>query len=770
MSRLVPAKRPREPCAIGTQIDCLCNYFSFKVMGEAEITKFAVTFDPEVPESEDVLRAKLIRKAASGLKEHIGRYVYANTAIYAVRKKHETHPLSVSVLFDNVAYSVSLTHVGAVRQDSIELRHFYNKFFNSIQGNLDLVMIGRKFFDFTSPIELDKRYGITLYPGFSTSVIPLEGGFMVNIDVAHRCLHTSTVYDEMKELAGRKGNFQVEVDKMLVDKVVVTPYNRKIYRIISVDLTMTPMSSFKKKETEMTYFDYYSTQYGITIHDKNQPLLKCKNKRWECYLIPEVCMLTGLTEEQKSDINLRREMIKLTQKSPRDRLMKCSQLVTSMNSTEKTSKIMKEWGVEVSATPTPLKARVLPSGSIALKGYQFSLTESANLDREVQREVYAQTPLSKWAVLYQEEEQHTVNNFMSVLQQVFSTFHVQSSPPNMLPLRGANRWEPWRECISKADPSVTILICIIPGFKGKSPIYDDLKRFVFSQVPVPTQCVLASTLKRDKGLRSVVNKLVTQIIAKTGGCPWAFTQLPFMDGRSMVIGIDAFEKKGVERVTGFCATIDRELCRYVSFPQIGSGTSGSNPYDEVVNDSFASFAHHNSGVLPDKVIVFRDGISDGQKQLLLDQDVAQLLAALKTFAAGKSLPPARLMVIVVNKKISARFYHNLSNPAPGTIVDTAVVGKDLNEFYLVPTKGTQGVITPTHFHTIYDDTGVSPDEVKLLAYRMCYLYYNWTGAIRVPAPCQYAHKIAFAYGEKAQGAEPPRAHNYWKRTRSLYYL
>lgn len=128
------------------------------------------------------------------------------------------------------------------------------------------------------------------------------------------------------------------------------------------------------------------------------------------------------------------------------------------------------------------------------------------------------------------------------------------------------------------------------------------------------------------------------------------------------------------------------------------------------------------------------------------------------------------MVIIVNKKISARFYHNLSNPAPGTVVDTAVVSKDLNEFYLIPTKGTQGVITPTHFHIIYDDTGVNTDEVKLLAYRMCYLYYNWTGSIRVPAACQYAHKIAFAYGEKAQGADPPRAHNYWKRTRSLYYL
>lgn len=774
MARLAPAKRPRESCAIGTQIECLTNYFSFKIMGDAEITKFAVSFDPEVPENDDVLRAKLIRKAASGLKDHIGRYVYANTAIYAIRKRAETHPLTASIIFDNVTYSVSLMHVGAVRQDSLELRHFYNKFFNSVQGKLSLVMIGRKFFDLESPVELDERYGITLYPGFSTSVMPLEAGFMVNIDIAHRCLHTRTVYDEMKDLASRsRGNFQQDVDKMLVDKVVVTFYNKKIYRIVAVDLNITPMSTFKKKDSEMTYFDYYSTQYNIQIKDRQQPLLKCKNKRWECYLIPEVCMLTGLTDEQKSDVNLRREMIRLTQKSPKDRLRKCSQLITAINSSENASKIMREWGVEVSAVPTQLPAKVLPSGSIALKRYQFALTEGANMDREIQKEVYAQVPLQKWGVLYQEEEQQLINVFMGVLEQVFGTFGIQSSKPVMFALRGANRWEPWRDCISKADPTVSILICVLPGFKGKSPIYDDLKRYVFSQIPVPTQCVLTGTLKRDKGLRSVVNKLVTQIIAKTGGCPWAFTQLPFSDKPSMVIGIDSFDKKGVDRVTGFCATIDREMCRYVSFPQIGSGTASVNPYDEVVRDSFASFARFN-GVPPDQVIVFRDGVSEGQKQVLLEQDVVQILASLRAFATAKNTQPAKLMVIVVTKRISARFYQtmrdNMTNPPPGTVVDTTVISKDLNEFYLVPTKSNQGVITPTHFQVIYDDTGANPDDVKLLAYRMCYLYYNWTGSIRVPAPCQYAHKIAFAYGEKAQGAIPPSAHQYWKNTRSLYYL
>ena len=27
-----------------------------------------------------------------------------------------------------------------------------------------------------------------------------------------------------------------------------------------------------------------------------------------------------------------------------------------------------------------------------------------------------------------------------------------------------------------------------------------------------------------------------------------------------------------------------------------------------------------------------------------------------------------------------------------------------------------------------------------------YLYYNWPGTVRVPAPCQYAHKLAYLVG------------------------
>ena len=30
-----------------------------------------------------------------------------------------------------------------------------------------------------------------------------------------------------------------------------------------------------------------------------------------------------------------------------------------------------------------------------------------------------------------------------------------------------------------------------------------------------------------------------------------------------------------------------------------------------------------------------------------------------------------------------------------------------------------------------------------ISYKLTHMYYNWPGTVRVPAPCQYAHKLAY---------------------------
>lgn len=116
------------------------------------------------------------------------------------------------------------------------------------------------------------------------------------------------------------------------------------------------------------------------------------------------------------------------------------------------------------------------------------------------------------------------------------------------------------------------------------------------------------------------------------------------------------------------------------------------------------------------------------------------------------MPP--FTFVVVQKRVNVRFYvekpgpgNQVDNPAPGTILDHTITRKGLQDFYLVPQSVRQGTVTPTHCVVIEDENNYPMDVIQRLTYKLCFLYYNWPGTVRVPACCQYAHKLAFLVGQ-----------------------
>jgi hypothetical protein len=58
----------------------------------------------------------------------------------------------------------------------------------------------------------------------------------------------------------------------------------------------------------------------------------------------------------------------------------------------------------------------------------------------------------------------------------------------------------------------------------------------------------------------------------------------------------------------------------------------------------------------------------------------------------------------------------------------------------------QGTVTPTHYVVIYDSCNMKTDHVQWFTYKLCHLYYNWPGTIRVPAPCQVSLDACLSAG------------------------
>ena len=126
----------------------------------------------------------------------------------------------------------------------------------------------------------------------------------------------------------------------------------------------------------------------------------------------------------------------------------------------------------------------------------------------------------------------------------------------------------------------------------------------------------------------------------------------------------------------------------------------------------------------------------------------------------------------VNPRLSAGDPGRFQNPPPGTVIDVDITEKDTYEFYLVSVAARQGMSTPTRYTVIYDDIKASPHMIEQLTYKLCWTYYNVSGAIKEPSVIRYAHRLAALVGERGgKGREPPVVHQgFEQKDPSLYFI
>lgn len=86
------------------------------------------------------------------------------------------------------------------------------------------------------------------------------------------------------------------------------------------------------------------------------------------------------------------------------------------------------------------------------------------------------------------------------------------------------------------------------------------------------------------------------------------------------------------------------------------------------------------------------------------------------------------------------------------------------DFFIISQCVREGTVAPTNYNVIYDTSGLLPEHMQQLTYKLCLMYYNSAASVRVPAPCQYAHKLAFLASQCLQRDANPSLNTV------LYYL
>jgi len=639
----------------------------------------------------------------------------------------------------------------------------YNIIFKKILRLMKLKQIGRHYFNPALSNSIP-QHNMELWPGYITAIGQHDGGSMLNIDLANKVLRTDTVLDHINNLKAKSGqHFQETVKMYLIGQVVLTRYNNKTYHIDDVAFDLSPNSTFKKSTGEsVSYVQYYKDNYNKVIKDVGQPLLIHKSKKKfkggqrggekeeeTIYLVPELCCMTGFTDEIRADFKIMKDLAQYTIVPPEVRKNSLEKFIQECYNNPEISSELKKWNIEFSKTLLSFRTRVLnPEPIFFTEQKKIPGQQNAEWSREMKQITLTQCQhLQHWAVICPNKIGQTAQTFIQTMMKVGPPLGIKIANPTPVPL---DRDSPTdyinaiREIYNR-NPQNQLVVCILPDTRKDR--YDGIKKFCVADTGIVSQCVLAKTINNEKISVSACTKIIMQMNVKLGGQLWT-VQIPLE--KTMVVGMDVYHdslQKGTS-VVGFCASMNPSMTKYYSRVVF------QRARQELVDglklcfaDALAKFKQIN-GVLPSKIIMYRDGVGEGQTSAVVFHEIPQIQECFNSF--GSDYKP-QFAVVIVRKRITTRIMqmegNRVDNPPPGALVNSHCTSHDSYEYFIVAQSVRQGTATPTNYHVVHDTSGLQPIHLQALTFKLAHLYYNWPGTVRVPAPCQYAHKIAFLIGQ-----------------------
>jgi eukaryotic translation initiation factor 2C len=155
--------------------------------------------------------------------------------------------------------------------------------------------------------------------------------------------------------------------------------------------------------------------------------------------------------------------------------------------------------------------------------------------------------------------------------------------------------------------------------------------------------------------------------------------------------------------------------------------------------------HKNRKTMPTRVIIYRNGCSEGQFKGVIQYEVPLIYAALM-----KKKCDAKVTVIVANKMHNVRFFNKPirgdrapeQNVKPGTVIDTQAVHPKWHEFYLNSHTALQGTTKTPRFTVLVDDNKLSGGEIQTTTYWLSYGHQIVSMPTGLPSPVYIAMQYA----------------------------
>lgn len=717
--------------------------------------QYRIDFEPTIEDSR-VIHALLRTQGAL-----FGPYIFDGTVLTLYNKlRSEEVELQVKDPRTDALYKLTIRHVSTVDMKSESAMMVLNLMHRQAMASLKLLQMNRHFFDPLAKVSIP-QYGLELYPGYVTSIRQHENDTLLCVEITHRVLRTDTVYKMMQNMQRNAGNFRDNFKRALCGSIVMTVYNQKTYKVSDVDFNMTPSSTFSKKDgSTVSFMDYFKEMYNIQIRDPNQPMLmSVPSQRMQragvtgpVMLVPELCRLTGITDDMRRDFQLMRAIADHTRIGADKRIERLQKFNTRLQETKESVDVFKYWKTELDRRLVQVSARTLGQESIIFNPNTPGIPAGAEADWGSafrNNKMFKSVPLNNWFVVCQRGQESLINTFLDCVLRAARGVGFMISQPQTVLTRDdmPQSYVAVLNDLVNKDPQ--LIMCLVPN--DRADRYGSIKKKCCVDRAIPTQVLKARTITPKGGnvnsLMSVATKVAIQLNCKLGGIPW-IVKNPLSS--VMIVGFDvchdARDKSksyGAIVATMYSPSKGPEPRFFSSIEPHARGEELSSFISTNIVKALRSYQQaFGAGMLPRRIIVYRDGVGEGQLGHVVRHEVGAIKTRLAQVYANEE-HKAQLTIVVVSKRVNSRFFMGTRNPPPGTIVDDVVTLPERTDFYLVSQTVRQGTVSPTGYNVVYDESGLKADQLQVYTSKQTHLYYNWCGSVAVPAVCQYAHKLAF---------------------------
>ncbi|XP_050459784.1 protein argonaute-2-like isoform X2 [Cataglyphis hispanica] len=602
--------------------------------------------------------------------------------------------------------------------------------------------------------------------GFSSAILGWKP--YINIDVVHKGFPTSqSVIDLMVELTRSRGSLTAadvndrrnrdKIEKFLKGLKVTYQIpgqsnTKRTYRLNGLGPNAI-QHQFPYEGSRITIVTYFAQAKKYKLRYPDLPCLwvGATNRAEKIYLPAELCtIVSGQSINKKLDEEQTTKMIKYAA-TPAPIRKQRIESAFAMIEVNNSLTMKQEFHLAVNPEMKQVNARILPAPVLQYneriarvnKGIWQMQTflRASNLEKDT------------WTILDLSNiiMSNFTNEFVKSLRQCATEVGMVIGEPQtpFKILESHNTAE-----ISdyfKSKRGLNLIIVIIPDHTNTT--YGKVKQITELKEGILTQCIKVKTVKKNS--YSAVKNILLKINSKLNGVNHVINaqSIPqcLKSNDCMLVGADVTHPSpdaiNIPSIAAVAASSNTSAFQYNIALRL------QQPKEEMILDleeiiiSQLQIYRQKTSRLPNKIIYYRDGVSEGQLAQVMHFEINAIKRACTREKAGN----IQITCLVVQKRHHVRLFPTRDadsddknkNVKAGTIVDTEITHPNHIDFYLVSHASIQGTARPTKYRCICNESNYTEDDIEELTYYLCHMYARCTRAVSYPAPTYYAHLGAY---------------------------